>query len=189
MQIKPAKDCLKNIEHCFPQMDSQEQRDLAKSSLLHTGMTAAEWGAMWGWSAKKVLTLVKSVEGEELLDAAQTDGNGILFLSPHLGNWELAGLYLGQRFDISILYQPPKIPDLERFIKAARMRTGAELVPTDKRGVIRLFQIIRNRGAVGILPDQEPETSGGVFAPFFWGSCKYHQISIQISRKKPNPEC
>lgn len=167
LQLKPARDCQTNIEHCFPALDSQKQRELAKSSLLHTGMTAAEWGAMWGWPGPRVLALIKEVEGAELLEEAKAAGKGILLLSPHLGNWELAGLYIAQKLNIAILYQPPKIPDVERFITAARTRTGGELVPTDKRGIIRLFQIIRKQGAVGILPDQEPETSGGIFVPFF----------------------
>jgi KDO2-lipid IV(A) lauroyltransferase len=166
-QLKPALNCQKNIDHCFPAMNSQTRRQLAKSSLLHTGMTVAEWGAMWEWPSQDVVSLIRFVEGQELLDKAKADGRGVLLLSPHLGNWEVGGLYLGQIFNVSILYQPPKIPELETYITTARRRTGANLVPTDRRGVIRLFQILREHGVIGILPDQEPEISGGIFAPFF----------------------
>ena len=168
LRIKSARDCLTNIEHCFPTMDREAQRQLAKTSLLHTGMTVAEWGALWTWPTDQVMALINSVEGADLLcQDGQENQQGILLLSPHLGNWEMGGLYIGQQCPVSILYQPPKIPQLETFITEARSRTGAELLPTDKRGVVTLFQILRRQGVIGILPDQEPETSGGVFAPFF----------------------
>lgn len=51
-----------------------------------------------------------------------------------------------------------------------RSRSGSELVPTDRRGIVRLFTILRGRGVVGILPDQTPRRRGGAgaeFAPFF----------------------
>lgn len=52
-------------------------------------------------------------------------------------------------------------------MKAVRSRSGSELVATDRRGIMRLFSILRENGVVGILPDQTPRKEGGDFAPFF----------------------
>lgn len=52
-------------------------------------------------------------------------------------------------------------------MKKVRSRSGSELVATDRRGITRLFSILKRGGVVGILPDQTPRREGGEFAPFF----------------------
>lgn len=156
-----------NISRCFPELSAQQQEVLARQSLRHTGMLVAELGAMWEWPVERSLALVKEVTGTEHLTEAEKKGNGLILLAPHLGNWELAGLYFAARYRMAALYQPPKISELDEYMRAVRERNGSELVPASKRGVMRLFHILREQGVIGILPDQNPEASGGHFAPFF----------------------
>ncbi len=166
-QAGPARVTLTNLEQCFPELPARERHALAKQSLLHTGMVAAEIGAVWEWPAEKILSLVKEVEGEELIKSAESAGKGLVLLAPHLGNWEVAGLFFAARYKMAALYQPPKIEELDDYMRKVRERNGSELVPANKRGVMRLFHILREGGVIGILPDQDPELSGGQFAPFF----------------------
>ncbi|OZG73326.1 lipid A biosynthesis acyltransferase [Hahella sp. CCB-MM4] len=166
-QSGPARVTLTNLELCFPHLQTREKNQLAKSSLLHTGMVAAEIGAVWEWPAEKVLSLVKEVEGEELIKSAEAAGKGLVLLAPHLGNWEVAGLFFAARYKMAALYQPPKIEELDGYMRHVRERNGSELVPANKRGVMRLFHILRDGGVIGILPDQDPDRSGGEFAPFY----------------------
>src|SRR5690606_1242781 len=113
------------------------------------------------------LATIRRVEGEELVEEALARGQGLIMLGPHLGNWELVGLYLSSRFQMAALYEPPKLQEFESFMIDQRSRVGSELVPTNKRGVMRLLQILKAGGLVAILPDQEPDLAGGEFAPFF----------------------
>ncbi len=93
---------------------------------------------------------------------------GLIVLSPHLGCWEIAGLYLASRGSVTSLYRPPRKALFEPIIKHARERSGAELVPTDAQGVRRLYKVLQAGGVTGILPDQQPDSNkGAVFAPFF----------------------
>jgi KDO2-lipid IV(A) lauroyltransferase len=91
----------------------------------------------------------------------------VVLLAPHLGNWEVLGLYLSDVADITSLYQPPEMAALEPIIRQSREKVGAKLVPTNRRGVAALLKVIKNGGFTGILPDQVPEASGGDFAPFY----------------------
>lgn len=122
---------------------------------------------MWEWPVERCLDLIQEIEGEELLDEYQGSKQGLLLLAPHLGNWELAGLFFASRYKMAALYSPPNQPGLENYIKTVRSRSGSELVATDRRGIMRLFAILREGGVVGILPDQTPRREGGEFAPFF----------------------
>jgi KDO2-lipid IV(A) lauroyltransferase len=112
----------------------------------------------------EVLSLVRRVYGLELLE--RTEGRGVIVLSPHLGAWELAGLYLSTLGPTTTLYRTQPVGDA--LVRQARGRGGAELVPTDQHGIRRLLQALRRGGYLGILPDQEPKADrGSVFAPFF----------------------
>ncbi len=158
-----------NLALCFPALPPEQRTRLAKSSLSHTFQTICETGAVWLWPAARALGLVSDVDGLGLLQSAKAAGKGVLVLAPHLGNWEIFGLYLnvcgcGQS---SQLYQAPNSPALDKLIFSARSRAGAHMVNTDNKGVAELLKALRNGEIVGILPDQVPPASGGAFAPFF----------------------
>jgi KDO2-lipid IV(A) lauroyltransferase len=107
-------------------------------------------------------------QGEQHLQAALQQGRGVILLTPHLGAWEMAGLYASQHYPITSLYRPPRLQGLAPMIKRGRERLGARLVPTDRQGIRALFQALKRGEVVGILPDQVPGEAGtGVFAPFF----------------------
>jgi len=155
-----------NIELAYPDYSVEDQQRLIKASLTETAKLFAEFGAMWEWPSDKALSLIQSVQGRELFDEASKQNKGLIVLAPHHGNWELVGLYLSTLRPMAALYRPPKIKPLEDYMSKVRGRHGSELVPTTKRGVVRLFSVLREQGMVGILPDQVPGGTGGVFAPF-----------------------
>lgn len=157
---------IENIKLCYPDLPETEQKALIKKSLQETGKLFAEFGVVWEWPSKKTLGLIRSVEGKEHLDAIFEKGKGAIVLAPHHGNWEMVGLYLSTLRPMAALYKPPKIKALEEYMSSVRGRHGSELVPTNKRGVVRLFSILSQQGMVGILPDQVPGGTGGMFAPF-----------------------
>ncbi len=169
-QIKQSKMkniARSNIEKCFPELDSSQQHQLLQATLLETGKLIGELGIIWGRNAQSVLTLIKEVEGEELIHHARQQGQGILLAMPHMGSWELAALYCGKYFPMTTLYSPPKVKGFDQKMRQARQRTGARLVPTDTSGVRALSKALKNAELVGILPDQEPSSGNGLFASFF----------------------
>ncbi len=163
---KLTRTTIKNIELCYPDLSDADKKNLVRKSLIETGKLFSEFGVMWEWPTERALGLIQSVEGKEHLDDIFAKGKGAIVLAPHHGNWELVGLYLSTLRPMAALYKPPKIKELEEYMSAVRGRHGSELVPTNKRGVVRLFSILSNQGMVGILPDQVPTGSGGILAPF-----------------------
>lgn len=156
-----------NLSICLPELNATERHTLSKESLRNTGMTAVEIPLMWEWPVEKCLNLIRSVEGEELLDEALASGKGLILLAPHLGNWELAGLYFSSRYDMAALYSPPNMAEFEEYMINVRGRLGSELVRGDRRGLSRLVSILKEGGVAGILPDQSPRGKTNAYAPFF----------------------
>ncbi|GGC83406.1 lysophospholipid acyltransferase family protein [Marinobacter halophilus] len=157
----------KNLRACYPDLREEEIEAMGRQSLRETGATALELPLMWEWPVERCLGLIREIEGEELLSDYQSGKQGLLLLAPHLGNWELTGLFFASRYQMAALYSPPNQAGFEAYMKAVRSRSGSELVATDRRGIMRLFSILREGGVVGILPDQTPRREGGDFAPFF----------------------
>ena len=98
-----------NIPLCLPELSRAEQRRLLRTSLIETGKTFCETGALWLWPPERLLALVKGVSGEAQVQAALAQGKGIIFATPHLGSWEMIGLYGSTRFPITTLFRPPRL--------------------------------------------------------------------------------
>src|SRR5690554_486349 len=156
-----------NIRICLPELSSEQQRELSKDSMAHTGMTAAEIPLMWEWPVDKCLGLIRETKGLELVDRALASGKGLILLAPHLGNWELAGLFFSSRYKMAALYSPPNIKEFEEYMIRVRGRLSSELVRGDRKGLMRLMGILKEGGVAGILPDQSPRGKTNAYAPFF----------------------
>ena len=164
---RPKKITDINLDICLPELTEEQRRDLSRDSLAHTGMTALEIPLMWEWPVDKCLGLIKETEGLELVDEALATGKGLILLAPHLGNWELAGLFFSSRYKMAALYSPPHIKEFEDYMIRVRGRLGSELVRGDRKGLMRLMGILKEGGVAGILPDQSPRGKTNAYAPFF----------------------
>ena len=156
-----------NIAICLPELSEDEQHRLSRESMAQTGMTLLEIPLMWEWPVEKCLGLIKETRGLELVDQSLASGKGLILLAPHLGNWELAGLFFSSRYKMAALYSPPHLPEFEDYMIRVRGRLGSELVRGDRRGLTRLMAILKEGGVAGILPDQSPRGKTNAFAPFF----------------------
>ncbi|MDG5501335.1 lysophospholipid acyltransferase family protein [Marinobacter sp. BGYM27] len=172
-----------NLAICFPELDAKAQRALGKASLRHTGETIMEIPLIWEWPVEKCLSLVKEIEGEHLLQNAMNSGKGLILLAPHLGNWELAGLYFSSRYQMAALYSPPHMPEFEDYMINVRGRLGSELVRGDRRGLSRLMTLLREGGVAGILPDQSPRGAGNAYAPFFGMEVRTMTLVSKLAQK------
>lgn len=157
----------RNLAICLPALTPDERRRMLRACLMETGKGLLEAGPLWLWPPDRVLGLVQEVIGEEALETAFAAGRGVVLLAPHLGCWELAGLYCSTRYPLTSLYRPFRMKGVDELMRTARERAGARLVPATGTGVRALRRALARGEAVGILPDQDPAVGAGVFAPFF----------------------
>lgn len=161
-----------NLQLCLPDLTVAERRHIERASLIESAKGLFETAALWCWPPGRVLPLVTSVQGEHHVRAAMAQGRGVIMVLTHLGAWEMLGLYLGAHYGVTTLFRPLRIHGLNAFVRTARERTGAQLVPTDTAGVRHLYDTLGEGGMVWISIDQEPSMGTGVFAPYFGVSAK-----------------
>jgi KDO2-lipid IV(A) lauroyltransferase len=137
------------------------------------GAMAAE--LPWLWSrprGESVLPRIVRWEGADGFEAAMNERKGVIFITPHLGCWELCGQAVAERYVgtyglLTALYRPPRKAWMAELVKGSRDRAGLQMLPTSVAGVLGLIRSLRTGGYTGMLPDQVPPLGQGVWAPFF----------------------
>ena len=142
-------------------------RRLLFQAIAEAGKSVLELFIVWFRAYPQVLKLVRRVEGWEHVQAARASGKGVMLLTPHIGCFEMGGLYCGAQFPFTELYRPPKLSRLEPLMRAGRARGQVALASIDYAGVKKLLVAIKQGQAIGVLPDQVPSQGEGVWADFF----------------------
>jgi len=177
----------RNLVLTFPEMPVADRERLLRRNLWETGKLLLELGPLWLWRGERVLALVRgAVAGEEALTDTVRRRRGAILLTPHLGAWEMAGLYYSSRHPLTILYRPSRL-GLDELSVRGRGRLGGKVVATDARGVRSLLTALRDGEILGILPDQDPGDEGGVFAPFFGISASTMTLVSRLTRNTGAP--
>ena len=73
---------------------------------------------------EEIENLFVSVNGWEHVQTALSAGEGLLFITPHIGSYDLAGRYISQQlpFPLTAMYKPPKIKAFDAVMQAGRVR-------------------------------------------------------------------
>lgn len=183
---RSAHICRRNIALCYPELDAEAQETLCRQSLQHTGMAFSELGACYYWPAEKLRACISS-EDDAVLHEAIAENKGVILASPHFGNWEMIGQYVATEHAMHVLYRPAKDPHTDTFILERRSRLGSTPLPTTASGVRGMSKALKQGEIIGILPDQEPELEGGVFAPFFAQQALTMTLLSKLARRKQSP--
>lgn len=141
------------------------QKPFFRRAAAETGAMIAELPKIWFRHAQSLAKV--SAGNTDVLDAAIAEGRGVLYLTPHLGCFEITARYLTRFGPITVMYRPPRQKALEPVMQAARNTSGVKAVPANVRGVREFVRALRSGQAVGMLPDQAPGKGEGVWAPFF----------------------
>jgi KDO2-lipid IV(A) lauroyltransferase len=149
--------------------------DLIPAIAREAGKGVLELPKVWLRPLEEVAARVVQVSGWELVEAAWAEDEGIIFLTPHLGCFEITAQYYARQAararpaaPITVLFRPPKLEWLGRIIAAGRARgEHLKLAPADLSGVRALIRALKRKEAVGLLPDQAPGAGEGKWLPFF----------------------
>jgi Kdo2-lipid IVA lauroyltransferase/acyltransferase len=148
-------------------------------AVAQTGKLLAELPRIWFGRAVAIRWV-----GDELITAARERGRGIVFLTPHLGCFEVTAQGYAARFGpITVLYRPARKAWLRDLVDTSRERARLATAPTTLAGVKQMLKALRAGEAVGLLPDQVPPHGLGVWAPFFGRPAYTMTLSARLARQ------
>lgn len=146
-----------------------EDHALLNAAIAQQGKGIAELAIAWTAPVERLYSLVVGCDGWEHVDRAKARSHPIIFVTPHLGCYDIAGRYLESRLPVMALYRPPKQAWLEPIMQQGRIRGGGSTAAADAGGVRALLRTLKSGGNIIILPDQVPaaeQGSDGVWADF-----------------------
>jgi KDO2-lipid IV(A) lauroyltransferase len=144
---------------------------LLRQAIAEAGKSVLELPAIWLRPHASVAGWVTQVSGWELVEAALARRRGIVFLTPHLGCFEITAQYYAYRAPehapLTVLYRAPKKKAIEPLMLAGRERRNLRVASADTKGVRILLRALKKGEAIGMLPDQAPGEGDGEWADFF----------------------
>ena len=154
-----------------------------RAGVAHAGRMVAELPRLWLGAP-----LPCRMEGTRHVDQAYAAGRGIVYLTPHMGCFELSAQAAALRWSaqhgpITVLYRPARQPWLARLMETARNRPGMQAVPTTLSGVRQMLKALRRGEAVGLLPDQVPPQGQGVWLPVFGRAAYTMTLAARLAQQ------
>jgi len=113
--------------------------------------------------------LVESVVGYSRIVEAREQGNGVLLLTGHLGNWEIGGLMLAEmRQPIHVVLVPDIFPAVERARRALHERAGISEIRVDRSfaPTLAVLRALKSNAIVAMQGDRDFNNTG-IAVPFF----------------------
>lgn len=168
------------LYHSMPSARYEAKKNMLQSGLFNNdiqhavkkhfyflGQSILETPYIWNCNNQEIEQLVQSHSNWDVVNASLEQNKGIIFLTPHMGCFEVTSLFYGLHHPISVLYRPPKLKWLEGLMQSGRERNNIKLAPANVKGVRTLMQALKHGEAIGILPDQMPKAGEGEWAHFF----------------------
>lgn len=157
----------RQVRAAFPGLGESEVLRIARASYENLGRTTIETALLPSYSREKVLGMFEQVDGWDVVERARALDRGILFVTGHLGNWELAGSFVAARgVPLEAVARRMQNPMFDRYITETRRRIGMTVIP-DADAVKRVPRAMREKHAVAFLVDQGAVGLASTWVPFF----------------------
>lgn len=160
-------------------------QSILRQAIGELGKATVELCAVWLRTDTAVLQLIRTVHHADCIAQAKAAGKSIVFVTPHLGCFEITSLYYAHQAKLSILYRPPKLKWLTAIMEEGRQRGLITLAPANLKGVRILLRALKNQEDIGILPDQVPAQGEGIEVSFF-GQPAYTMTLAARFARHPN---
>lgn len=165
LQPRWRQIALFNLQLAFPESTDAERRKIVSKMVRNLGWLAAEFAHLPHYNRKNIENVIV-LDGFENFLAAEQQGKGVLFLTGHMGAWELKpfahALY---HRPIYFIIRPINNPRVDRLVNHYRSLSGNQ--PIEKTQAARaILKALRHGGVVGILADQNAALEDSVFVDF-----------------------
>jgi len=158
----------RNLQLAFPELDEAERTRLLRGSFKSLGRLLGEFSQLPKATPDKLRRLIEYDEvGLSHLREAEKNKRGVIFLTGHLGVWELHSFgWSALEYPLSFLVRPLDNERIEEMVERIRTRFGNRAI--DKKSAARQsLRVLREGGTLGILSDLNTQPYEGVFVPFF----------------------
>jgi KDO2-lipid IV(A) lauroyltransferase len=155
-----------NLRLAFPEWTDAERRSTLEKMTRNLGWMAAEFARMPSYTKGNIESVVV-LDGHENFLAGHSRGKGVLYLTGHIGAWELSSFaHALYGFPLHYMARPLDNKPLDAMVNQYRGLSGNKPIFKNESARVML-RILKEAGTVGILADQNTMPGEGVFVDFF----------------------
>lgn len=156
----------RNLALALPTLDELQRRRILEGMWVSLGRVLASLAKFPQLNRENIHDWIE-YEGYEHYREAKAAGRGVIFVTGHLGNWELSAFAHALMSEpLNVVVRPLDNPFLDRLLEQRRQLSGNRIIPKSGAAAPILAALRRNE-AVGILVDQNTSADEGVFVKFF----------------------
>lgn len=160
---------LDNLRFAFAgEKDEREIEKIARDVFRNLGITGAECLSLRKLKKIDILRLVEERNISRISEMLSR-GKGVIVLSSHLGNWEMASIRgAAEGYDVTVIARRIYYHRYDKFLVSLRSSKGVKtLYRDDKRVLRKSLEVLSSNKVLGIVPDQDVDSVDGVFVNFF----------------------
>ena len=162
-----------NLRLAFPDATEEWRREVARKAFEHLGREAAAILRLSKLDRQAVIERTVPV-GWDLLEASLAEGRGVMLVTGHYGNWEVAAATVAARgIPIAAIVRRQGNRLVDERLDGLRRKLGVETI-SQRDAPSRVPRVLRANGVVGIVGDQDARRAG-LFVPFFGVPASTHR--------------
>ncbi len=188
---KRRQIAIDNIRQALPSMMKdpdwnlpvQTAEEIAGMMFEHLGMSLIETARLYHGQGMKIVEQVE-IRGKEHFDKAIARGKGLIFLTGHCGNWELAALGLAHHLKstMSVVARRQNSPYLNSMVEKMRQRYNNKIIYKHE-AFKNMLAVFRKNGMVGLLVDQAVFPEEGALINFLGRKAWASKGPVVMARK------
>jgi lauroyl/myristoyl acyltransferase len=165
--VRSRRGVYANQAHVLPPETSRFQRwRYARAAFRNFAYSVMDFFRMLQLNQNNVDRFIAGIDGLEHMEAARAAGKGGIFVSVHMGSWELAGAYLGLRgIPLTVVALPHHDKRIDQIFLQSRQQTGMEVIQAG--GALKKLGEAVTRGRFIALVSDRDVAGRGPLLPFF----------------------
>ena len=151
---RERKRAIAHLEMAFQDKDRAWIRQTARRCFVHLGKALFETMLM----TPRRLSSVVDIRGEENIRTALSRRKGVIYVTGHIGNWELMAHFVGLNFKLSVIAAPIEPKQVNDLIVSLRAAMGVTTVLRNRPGAVKeMIRAFRENRILGLLIDQDTD--------------------------------
>jgi len=155
-----------NLRIAFPECSEAQRHIIIRGMLRNLGRMAAEFARFPKYNRNNIEQIVV-LDGHENFLKGQRRGKGVLYLTGHIGTWELSSFaHALYGFPLHYMARPIENSRIDALVNRYRSLSGNQPIFKNESARVTL-KVLKEAGTIGILADQNTMPSEAIFVDFF----------------------
>lgn len=178
------RKALRSLELAYPEKTALQRRALARASFRHLGRAALEMVCIEQFDARRHELVEWEPRSKAAMDSALARGKGVVFVTGHVGNWELLARYVAlEQYPAAVIGKETSDPRTTKLVERFRTSGGLKVIWRGSQGAAKdMLRALKHNFILGLLIDQDTKVQS-VWVPFFGVPAKTPRAAADLALK------